>query len=233
MLSVQKIILLLMVILSNPINLFSTRHTKKIAVVERLKLLEDKKKKHSPGVLDRLLKEGGAANPHLISKTFNQGNLLNHSKNSFVKKCSIYDQFSTRAHFQVIRFDETVIARLAFLKQESLGWTDAERTEFEKKCLEEIAVNYVFYVRSEIQDSQYTSLGEGSWQLLLNASGTRIFGEVKERVFDLETQLLFGSLNDMNSLFMKNHVAIFPRKRTDKKIELFFLGVGVSDHISW
>jgi len=233
MLSVQKIILLLMVMLSHPIDLLSARHKKELTVSKHMKPYVEKKRKFSPGVLDRLFEEKGPANPHLIHKTFNQGTLRDTSNSSFVKKCSIYDQFSTRAHFQAIWLDEKVIQRLSFLKQQSFGWTDAERVEFEKKCLARIADKYVFYVRSEIQDSQYATLLQGAWQLLLNASGDRIMGDVKENAFDPETQLLFGSLNDMTSLFMKDHVAIFPKNRNDKKLELFFLGVGVHDSISW
>jgi hypothetical protein len=93
----------------------------------------------------------------------------------------------------------------------------------------------LFYVRAEVQDSPYVSLvgDDAAWQLKLSCGGERRNAQIVETVFDPEVARLFYRFDDSERFFGREYIVSFNRDSGDTAVQLYFLGAGVYDHLSW
>jgi len=205
----------------------------------RSKLIHERQKKHvriaKKGVLDRIFGKGDPANPALLDKTFNQGTILFEDTRKLVKRCSVYDQVSTRAHFDVIKLDPAAIAQLVELRKQSFGLTEAETVELAKELFSTAERAHLFYVRAEVQDSPNQGLigDDAAWQLRVSCGGQRRNPEIKETFFDPEVARMFYRFDDSARMFGREYIVSCNRNNADQQVDLYFLGAGVYDHLSW
>ena len=107
----------------------------------------------------------------------------------------VYDQFVTKAHFDVMWLSEDIRTAYVNLFADKRGMTQEAKEELLKRQLEEMRHWLAFYVLVEQRDRQNTSLSDPltSWTMSVQLDKQVISAEsVKECDLEAEYQQLFG-----------------------------------------